>query len=112
MLPDRVADTTPAPAAVEIDQWTALPGTSLAIWTDANGGPVVALVRGALPPERWSAEPSVIAVRGTEAALGPLSDGMWAAAWFEGPDRCDDYTLYVYPPTDEAETRSVAESIS
>ncbi|MFQ5967119.1 MAG: hypothetical protein ACE5MI_05860 [Acidimicrobiia bacterium] len=111
-LPARVADTAPAAAAVEVDQWTALPGTSLAIWTDATGTPVVALVRGALPPERWSARPAVIEIRGTDAALGPLSDGMWAAAWFEGPSRCDDYTLYVYPPTSAEETQAIAESIS
>jgi hypothetical protein len=73
---------------------------------------VVALVRGALPPERWSAQPQRISIRGVEAALGPLSDGMWAAAWFEGPDRCDEYTLYLYPPAGREEAMGVAESLA
>ena len=110
-LPDRVGGEAPAPQSVDVDRWTAQPGTSLAIWTDQSGLPVAALVRGALPPERWSASPSVVAVRGVDAALGPLSDGMWAVAWFEGPDRCDDYTLYLYPPTSEEEARMIALSI-
>lgn len=112
VLPDRVVSDTPDPATIVIDKWLAQPATAIGIWTDADGDPVVALVRGALPPERWSDAPERIEVMGVEAALGPLSDDMWAAAWFDGPDRCDDYSLYIYPPTTQDEAREIAVSVS
>ena len=39
-------------------------------------------------------------------------DGVWATAWFEGPDRCDEYYLVFYPPTGLEEARAVVESLT
>ncbi|MGH9051605.1 MAG: hypothetical protein ACRDWX_01090 [Acidimicrobiia bacterium] len=110
-LPDRVAEERPEAATSFVDRFTAIPGTSVGIWADQAGRPVLALVRGALPPERWQQQPEVIEVRDFRAALGPLSEGVWAVAWFEGPGRCDDYSLFLYPPTGPEEVRTVAASL-
>lgn len=111
VLPERVSGERPEPGRVAIDRFTARPGTSVLVWSDEGGDPVVVLVRGALPPEPWADDPVALPLRGVEAALGPLSGGIWAVAWFEGPDRCDEYTLVLYPPTGEAEAREVAVSL-
>lgn len=111
VLPERVATDRPEPGTVAIDRFTARPGTAVRMWSDERGEPVVVLVRGALPPEPWAGEPVPFPIRGVEGALGPLSEGVWAAAWFEGPERCDDYTLVLYPPTGEEEVREVAASL-
>ncbi|MGH8935814.1 MAG: hypothetical protein ACRDXD_06065 [Acidimicrobiia bacterium] len=110
-LPDRVAEERPEAATSFVDRFTAIPGTSVGTWADQAGRPVLALVRGALPPERWHEQPEVIEVRDFRAALGPLSEGVWAVAWFEGPGRCDDYSLFLYPPTGPEEVRTVAASL-
>ncbi|MGH9167514.1 MAG: hypothetical protein ACRD02_06790 [Acidimicrobiia bacterium] len=110
-LPDRVAEERPETATSFVDRFTAIPGTSVGLWADQAGRPVLALVRGALPPERWAEEPEVVEVRDFRAALGPLSEGVWAVAWFEGPARCDDYSLFLYPPTGPEEVRTVAASL-
>ena len=70
------------------------------------------MVRGGLPPTRWINTPETIEVRGTEAALGDLGGGIWGVAWFEGPDRCDEYYLVFYPPTGPEEAKLVAESLT
>ncbi len=112
MLPDRVADDQPDLAAVPLDDFTLQPGTIVTGWTDDSGDPVLAMVRGALPPTRWVTTPEKVALRGTEAALGELGNGIWGVAWFEGPDRCDEYYLVFYPPTGPEEARVVAESLT
>lgn len=112
VLPDRVIDNQPDLSAVPLDDFTLQPGTIVTGWTDAVGKPVVAFVRGGLPPTRWVNTPVAIELRGTEAALGDLGDGIWGVAWFEGPDRCDEYYLVFYPPTGPEEARTVAESLT
>jgi hypothetical protein len=112
ILPDRVIDDRPDVSAVPLDDFTLQPGTIVTGWTDESGNPVLAMVRGGLPPTRWINPPERIAVRGTEAAVGDLGEGVWAVAWFEGPDRCDEYYLVLYPPTGPEEARLVAESLT
>lgn len=112
ILPDRVVDDRPDVSAVPLDDLTLQPGTIVTGWTDESGKPVLAMVRGALPPTRWVNAPERIAVRGTEAAVGDLGEGTWAVAWFEGPDRCDEYYLVFYPPTGLEEAKQVAASLT
>lgn len=111
-LPDRVIDDQPDVSAVPLDDFTLQPGTIVTGWTDEDGNPVLAMVRGALPPTRWVDTPQKVTVRGTEAALGDLGNGIWGVAWFEGPDRCDEYFLVFYPPAGPEEARVVAESLT
>ena len=112
-LPSRVARRQPPADAVALDRFTAVPGTSLSLWVDESGAPVVAVVRGALPPEQWLEKPEVIQVRdGVDAALGRLPGDMWAVAWFESDvDDCELYTIYLYPPSSADEARAVAGSL-
>jgi len=112
VLPDRVVDDQPDVSAVPLDNFTLQPGTIVTGWTDNDGTPVLAMVRGALPPTRWINTPERVAVRGTEAAVGDLGNGIWGVAWFEGPDRCDEYYLVFYPPTGLEEAKLVAESLT
>jgi hypothetical protein len=112
LLPDRVIDDRPDVSAVPLDEFTLQPGTIVTGWTDGEGNPVLAMVRGALPPTRWVNTPERITVRGIEAALGDLGDGIWGVAWFEGPERCDEYFLVFYPPAGPEEARVVAESLT
>lgn len=112
VLPERVIDDQPDVSAVPLDELTLQPGTIVTGWTDASGDPVVAFVRGALPPQRWIEAPEEIEVRGVKAAVGELGDGIWGVAWFEGPDRCDEYYLVFYPPATAEEARMVAESLT
>ena len=112
ILPDRVVDDQPDVSAVPLDAYTLQPGTIVTGWTDDAGKPVVAFVRGGLPPTYWIGTTERINVRGTEAALGELGDGLWGVAWVEGPDRCDEYYLVFYPPTGPDEARTVAESLT
>ena len=110
-LPTRVAKEQPATRDVPYDQYTIISGTSTSLWSQDDGTPVLAMVRGSLPPERWLQTPEVITVRGVDAALGELPNGVWGVAWFEGPDRCDEYTIVLYPPATAAEVQAVAESL-
>jgi hypothetical protein len=112
ILPDRVVDDQPDVSAVPLDDFTLQPGTIVTGWTDESGNPVVAFVRGGLPPRQWIETPERITVRGTEAAMGDLGEGIWGVAWFEGADRCDEYYLVFYPPTGPEEARAVAENLT
>lgn len=111
VLPGRVAEDQPATRDIPYDQYTIISGTSTSLWSQADGTPVLALIRGSLPPERWLETPQVMTVRGVDAALGELPNGVWGVAWFEGPDRCDEYTIVLYPPASAAEVQAVAESL-
>jgi len=111
ILPDRVATETPATKDIPYDQYTIISGTSTSVWSQDDGVPVLAIVRGALPPARWLETPEEIVVRDERAALGQLPDGIWGVAWFEGPDRCDEYSVILYPPATAEEARMVAESL-
>jgi hypothetical protein len=112
VLPDRVVGDQPDVSAVPLDEYTLQPGTIVTGWTDETGNPVVAFVRGGLPPKQWVETPEPIGLRGVDAALGNLGDGIWAVAWFEGPDRCDEYYLVFYPPTGPEEVEAVAKSLT
>lgn len=113
VLPDRVAGDSPATKDIPYDVYTIISGTSTSVWSQDDGAPVLAIVRGSLPPVRWLETPEleVITVRGVDAALGPLPDGVWGVAWFEGDDRCDEYSIILYPPTTPEQARLVAESL-
>jgi len=112
VLPARASAEQPSIPNVPLDQYTTLPGTTIHIWSDDANQPVMVIVRGALPPVKWVDTPEHITVRGVEAAFGPLPDDYWGAAWFEGPDTCDEYSVIFYPPVDVDEARSVAESMT
>ena len=112
VLPDRVTDNQPNLPAVPLDAFTLQPGTIVTGWTDDDGNPVLAMVRGGLPPTRWISTPETIEIRGEAAALGDLGEGIWAVAWYEGPDRCDEYYLVFFPPTGPEEAREVAGSLT
>ncbi|NNC92700.1 MAG: hypothetical protein HKN80_09430 [Acidimicrobiia bacterium] len=115
VLPNRVATETPATKDIPYDLYTIISGTSTSVWSQSDGVPVLAVVRGSLPPVRWLETPAKITVRDVDAALGPLPDGVWAVAWFEGPvdgdDPCDEYSIILYPPATPEEARAVAESL-
>ena len=111
-LPERVIDDRPDVSKVPLDNFTLQPGTIVTGWTDETGDPVVVFVRGDLGPKQWIETPEEIEVRGVKAALGNLGEGIWGVAWFEGPDRCDEYYLVFYPPTGPEEARMVAESLT
>ena len=110
-LPDRVSDELPPTRDVPYDQYTIISGTSTSVWSQTDGTPVLAVIRGSLPPVQWLETPERISVRGVDAALGQLPDGVWGVAWFEGPARCDEYTIVLYPPADADSVRTIAESI-
>jgi len=112
VLPARAAATQPNIPKVPLDQFTMLPGTTIHIWSDDSDQPVMVVIRGALPPVKWIETPEHITVRGVDAAFGPLPDGVWGAAWYEGPDTCDEYSVIFYPPVDVDEARMVAESMT
>ncbi|MDF1594821.1 MAG: hypothetical protein P1T08_01805 [Acidimicrobiia bacterium] len=111
VVPGRVAGAETSPKDLGNDPLTAIPGTSLKLWVDADSAPVMALVRGSLPPVAWAGPTARIEVVREDAALGPLPGDIWAVAWFESEDRCDLYTLILYPPTSADEALEVAESL-
>ena len=111
VVPDRVAGEDTEAADLGDDPYSTIPGTSIKIWVGEDSEPVVALIRGSLPPESWSGPTARIDVLRQDAALGPLPGDRWAVAWFESEDRCDLYTLLLYPPTSAAQALNVAESL-
>jgi hypothetical protein len=111
VLPERVATETPATKDIPYDMYTIISGTSTSVWGQSDGAPVLAVIRGSLPPVRWLETPERITVRNVDAALGPLPDDVWGVAWFEGPDRCDEYSIILYPPSSAEQARAVAESL-
>ncbi len=110
-LPDRISTELPATRDIPYNLYTIISGTSTSVWSQEDGAPVLAIIRGSLPPVRWLETPDVITVRDVDAALGPLPDGVWGVAWFEGPDRCDEYSIILYPPAGADDARAVAESL-
>jgi hypothetical protein len=111
VVPDRVAGEDTEAADLGDDPYSTIPGTSIKLWVGEASSPVVALIRGSLPPESWVGPTARIDVLRQDAALGPLPGDRWAVAWFESEDRCDLYTLLLYPPTSAAEVLEVAESL-
>lgn len=113
VLPEGVTTEGPDTSSIPFDIYTTVSGTSTSVWTGQQGQPLLVIIRGSLPPLRWLETPELeeITVRDTTAALGALPDGVWAVAWFEGPDRCDEYSIILYPPADAATVRAIAESL-
>ncbi len=111
VLPEGVTEAGPDVSAIPFDIYTTISGTTTSVWSNLDGQPLLVIIRGALPPVRWLVTPEVIAVRGTDAALGPLPDGFWGVAWFEGPDQCDEYSIILYPPADADLVSAIAESV-
>jgi hypothetical protein len=111
VVPDRVAGEDTEAAELGDDPYSTIPGTSIKIWVGEDSEPVMALIRGSLPPEPWDGPTARIDLLRQDAALGPLPGERWAVAWFESEDRCDLYTLLLYPPTSAAEALEVAESL-
>lgn len=97
------AATGDPPLSADLDRFSGIPGTTSLTWFNPGGEPVLAIVRGTLPPEQWPETPAVIRVRNFDAALGSQSGGVTAVAWVEGPDRCDEYTVVAYPGTTREE---------
>ena len=111
VLPEGVTEEGPDVSAIPFDIYTTISGTTTSVWSSLADQPLLVIIRGALPPVRWVEAPEVIAVRDTDAALGPLPDEFWGVAWFEGPDRYDEYSIILYPPADADLARAVAEGI-
>ncbi len=111
VVPDRATGASAEVGDFDDDPYLAIPGTTVDVWVDGDGLPVVALIRGALPPEPWAGPTARVEVAREDGALGPLADGVWAVAWFESDARCDLYTLVVYPPTSANEALEVADSV-
>jgi len=99
-------------ADLPFDDYTIVPGSSSEIWLADDGSLAMALIRGALPPERWPGESQIVDIDGVDARVGPFEAGEWVVAWFEEPgERCDQYTLVFYPPVDPQEVRATIESM-
>ena len=111
VLPDGVTEDGPDVSEIPFDIYTTISGTSTSVWAGTRGQPLLVIIRGGLPPVRWLEPPEVITVRDTDAALAPLPDGVWGVAWFEGPDRCDEYSIILYPPADSETIKAIAESV-
>ena len=112
-LPARVVSGLPDTSEVAFDEFTVIEGTFAALRFDADGQPVMAMIRGALPPRQFTEESQVVEVLdGIPALVGPIGDGYWAAAWAIPPgDRCDLYSLIFYPPVEPSEALSVTASV-
>ncbi|MDH3500236.1 MAG: hypothetical protein OEM97_08950 [Acidimicrobiia bacterium] len=113
VIPERAAVAQPGSDAAPFHPFLSISGTSIRFLVDSANQPVLAVIRGALPPEQWASEPEVIEILdGIPAALGPLSDGVWAVGWIlSETDPCDLYSLIVFPPTSAEEAREVATSL-
>jgi len=96
------------PAEVEPDVWTSVPGTSATLLARSDETIAVAVIRGTLPAVEWPAERGEVFVDGTRGVVGPHPDGTWVAGWFEAPgERCDQYTMVLYPPVSPGEAEQV-----
>lgn len=110
-VPPESVSASQAIASDYGDLFTSIPGTSQIVFANDEGEPAMVVVRGSLPPTGWVGATERFEVREATGALGPLADGMWALAWAESPDRCDAYSIFIYPPGTVDDARRVAESI-
>jgi hypothetical protein len=112
-LPTGVGSAGLDVADIEPDVWTSVPGSGATLLGRADGTVAIALIRGTLPPIDWPGEKGEVFVDGTRAAVGPHPDGTWVAGWFEAPgERCDLYTMVLYPPISPDEARQVIEGMN
>jgi hypothetical protein len=114
VVPERVSDESPATDDVELDDvFTTVPGTVSRLWFDDEGETVVAFVRGSLPPVQWPGERGEVSIDGARGVAGPLDDGTWMVAWFEGDgEPCDQFYMVFYPPVIPAEVEATIESLN
>lgn len=111
-LPGRADPERPEPDEIPQDAYTTIPGTRSDMWFDREGSPVVAFVRGALPPEEWPGDRGEVSIDGARGVAGPFPDGTWVVAWYEAEgDRCDQYFMVFYPPVDPSEVEATIESL-
>jgi len=111
-LPIRAAGPQVPAENIAFDAFTSVAGTHSTIWLDREGGLVVALVRGTLPPEDWPGPKGETLIDGARAVAGQFADGSWVVAWFEQPGlRCDLYTMVFYPPVTPAEVEATLASM-
>ncbi|HSJ82200.1 MAG TPA: hypothetical protein VLA91_00135 [Acidimicrobiia bacterium] len=100
-------------ADIEPDVWTSVPGIAATLLGRADGTVGIALIRGTLPPVDWPAEKGEVSIDGTRAAVGPHPDGTWVAGWYEAPgERCDLYTMVLYPPVSPDEVEQVIDGMN
>lgn len=100
-------------AEIEPDVWTSVPGIAATLLGRADGTVGIALIRGTLPPVDWPAEKGEVFIDGTRAAVGPHPDGTWVAGWYEAPgERCDLYTMVLYPPVSPDEVEQVIDGMN
>jgi len=112
-LPVGVGSAVLDPGQIEPDVWTSVPGTSATLWGREDGTVAMALIRGTLPAVDWPAEKGEVTIDGTRGVAGPHPDGTWVSGWFEAPgERCDLYTLVVYPPVSPDEVEQVIEGMN
>jgi hypothetical protein len=112
-LPAGVDGDRPVAEDIVQDQFTTIPGTVLRLWPDADGDLAMVLVRGALPPVEWPGDRGEVNVDGARGVAGPLEDGGWMVAWFEGRgEPCDQYFMVFYPPVDPADVQATILSLN
>lgn len=113
VVPARVVAGVPETSSIEFDEFTVIEGAWTASQFDADGEIVLVLIRGALPPRRFTGDTEAVSILDEiPAVVGPIGDGYWAAAWALPPgDRCDLYSLIFYPPVDVEEITAVVESV-
>jgi hypothetical protein len=112
-LPAGVGSAVLDVADIEPDVWTSVPGIGATLWGRGDGTVAMALIRGSLPAVDWPAEKGEVFIDGTRAAVGPHPDGTWVAGWFEAPgERCDLYTMVLYPPISPDEVEQVIEGMN
>ena len=113
VLPSRVDADRPGTDEVPQDMFTTIPGTNSSIWFDSDGEPALVFVRGALPPVDWPGERGEVSIDGARGVAGPLDDGSWMVAWFEGEGApCDQYFMIFYPPAQPAEVEATVASLN
>ncbi|MDH4309934.1 MAG: hypothetical protein OEX04_20870 [Acidimicrobiia bacterium] len=112
-LPERVVSEEATADEIPQDQFTTLPGTTSRLWFDGEGDPAVVLVRGALPPIDWPGEKGEVFIDGARGVAGPLDDGTWMVAWFEGQGQgCDQFFMIFYPPVEPSEVERTIASLN
>lgn len=111
-LPVRASGNQVPAENIALDPFTSVAGSHSTIWLDSDGGLVMALVRGTLPPEEWPGAKGEVFIDGARAVAGQFDDGSWVVGWFEPPGaRCDLYTMVFYPPVTSDEVRTTLESM-
>lgn len=111
-LPERVDTEQPEVEDVPQDVFTTIPGTNSRMWFDADGEVALVFVRGSLPPVEWPGDRGEVSIDGARGVAGPLLDGSWMVAWYEGTGApCDQFFMVFYPPVAPAEVEATIDSL-